>query len=76
MAERRRVLKSGSYCSTQPQQVFGSKKTLQMLPAYICRCLAERGLVVEVVAEQLGTGDVDPKPRLTSRPSSSSTNLV
>ena len=37
----------------------GGKKALQMLPAHVCRSLAERELVVEVVAEQLETGDVE-----------------
>ena len=37
----------------------GGKKSLQMLPAHICRTLAERELVVEVVAEHLETGDVE-----------------
>ena len=37
----------------------GGKKALQMLPAHVCRSLAERELVVEVVAEHLETGNVE-----------------
>ena len=36
----------------------GGKEALQILPAHICWTLAERELVIEVMAEHLETGDV------------------
>ena len=46
----------------------GGKKGLQMLPIHICRTLAERELVIEVVAEHLETEDVEHPESIDTEP--------